>query len=256
MSYPNILFGPEGEQLNTHTLQASGTGTNTGRWPFGTQLVLQDGRKFRYALAGGSDLVAGTLQQAAANVANHILQTPTAAAAGATTVTVALGATAVLQNEYLNGYLAIELGTGKGFIYPIGAHAAVVSSGSFAVPLAGGYSVQVAIPATSNSVSLIHNPYWKVIQMPTTYTQQPAGVAVVAVTSGKCGWLQTRGMASVLTNGTVVVGAPVVASGTTAGAIEAGSTTIATLVAQAEVGFVAHVASTTNQSTINLTIDG
>ena len=232
------------------------TSANTGRWPLGTQLIFPDNRKYRFAYAGASNLVMGTLQQAAANTANHILQTPTAAVVGATSVIVALGATAALQNEYKDGYLAIELGTGQGQIFGVAAHASVVSSGSFTVPFVAGENVQVAIPATANSVSLIHSPFWKVIQMPTTYTQSAAGVACTNLSASKFGWLQTKGLATVLTNGTVAVGAFVVASLTTAGSIEAMSITIATSVTEEIIGVVRHVATSTNSSTIDLEIDG
>lgn len=250
----SVLYGPTGEQYSTYSPEVGAA--NTGRWPLGTQLVLPDNRKFRFAYAGGSNLVMGTMQQQSAAIANHVLQTPTAASVGATSVSVALGATAAVVNQYKDGTLAIELGTGKGQAFGVAAHAAVSSSGTFVVPLAHGESVQVAIPATSNSVSLLSSPWYKVIQMPTTYTGMAVGVAMNTLTTLKFGWLQTRGSAAVLTNGTVVVGAFVVPSGTTAGAVEAASTTIATTVAQGiQVGFVQHVATSTNNSTIFLTID-
>lgn len=245
MSFPNVLFGPDNEVFNTYTDR---------RWPLGTRLITADGRVFRFGLAGASNLAAGKLHQAPAPVTNHVLQTPTAASVGATTVSVALGATAVTKDQYRDGVLSIELGTGQGYAYKIDSHAAVSSSGTFVVPLTRGITVQVAIPATSNSVSLVQNPYSNIIVAPTTLTSQVCGVPVSAITAAQYGWFQTRGLAAVLVNGTVVIGNRVVPSLTTAGAVEAASGTFAVTSLEA-VGRVAHVATSTNYSTIDLCID-
>lgn len=245
MAFPDILFLPDGEIYNTYTDR---------RWPLGTKGFTIDGRMFRFGLAGASNLAVGKLNQAPAPIANHVLQTPTAAAVGATSVTVALGATAATADQYRDGVLSIELGTGQGYAYKVDRHAAVASSGSFVVPLVRGTSVQVAIPATSNSVSLVANPYSKIIIAPTTLTSQVVGVNVAAITAAQYGWFQTRGLCAVLVNSTVVIGNRVVPSLTTAGAVEAASGTFAVTSLEA-VGKVAHVASSTNYSTIDLCID-
>lgn len=250
-----ILYGPEGEEFSSYALNT----LNRSRWPWGTQLVMQDGRKFRFGLAGASNLVAGDLQQAAANTANHVLQTPSAAGvAGDRSLAVTMGATAVTINEYQDGFCTINLGTGFGYTLPVDAHAAVASAGVFTIPFGAGYTLQAAVPATANSVSAIHNPYWKTIAAPTTLTQVPVGVAPRAITASHAGWLQTFGPATVTTQGTVVIGNIVVPSGTTAGSVSPMALTEGTPntgAGQIPVGRVMLVATTTNKSVIYLTID-
>src|SRR4051794_36179154 len=77
------------------------TGINSSIIRIGTRIVTRDGRAFRLARIGAVAAVAGSLYQASAPVANHLAQTPAAAAIGATSVTITtLGATAATQNQY------------------------------------------------------------------------------------------------------------------------------------------------------------
>lgn len=239
----NVIVGSPGRELETHT---------TRRYPLGTQMVFQDGRKFRYCQAGGSNLVASTLQQASANTANHLLMTPTAAAVGATEVTVTLGATAATLNDYQDGYLSVVAGTGMiGTPYPIRSHPAAGSGAALTVTLQNG--IAVAIPATAASIDLMRNRYKSVIQYPTTATSIVAGVAVRAITTLQFGWLQTAGYCVTLVDGTVVLGDIVVPSNGTAGAVEAMNATY--LVADKQVGLCVKGTTTGLRTTINLTID-
>lgn len=194
-----ILEGPEGEQFNTYTTQ---------RWPLGTQLVQQDGRIFRFVLAGGTSLVRGDVQQGPANEANHVGLTAAAMAAGTRAPTQALGATAAVQNEYANGYLHITVTPDGGSYYVIGSHDAVLSSGTLTANLAQGHRIQTAW-TTATRTNFVHNLFRGVLQVPvTTITMAPAGVAVIAVTNAQYGWIQTKGPCAVYTSGTLVVGNP------------------------------------------------
>jgi hypothetical protein len=184
-----------------------------------------------------------------------------------------LGATAVAANDYINGKVVVDLATNTGFGYAYGvdAHPAVALSGVFTIPLAGSpsrtvqsdglvltgnESVQVAIATTANSVSLVPNPYKKVIlgiAATPPLTAQIAGFSVSVIAIGGWGWLKTRGICMCVTNGTVVIGASVAPSATTAGAIEAVVATTAET--NTVVGQVVRVAVTTAYSTINATIE-
>lgn len=236
MAFPVTIQGAEGEQYHQYT---------DARWPLGTKLQLQDGREYRFALAGGSALVAGDLQQAAANTANHVGINPASAApVGSKTVTVTLGSTAAVANEYAGGYLVVDGTAGPGYAYLIDSHPAAGSAGSLVVTLAPGNNVLVAL-TTSSTVSLIHNPYYKVVINPTSPTQVPAGVAMVAVASGSYGWLQVHGPAPVLTHGTLVLGNLAVPSGTTAGAVDPSAADTGPAI-----GTVMRVAAAGNYSTV------
>ena len=109
MAYPTVLYGPDGEQFNTY----AATPINAQRWPFGTQMTLQDGRKYRFCSAGGSTLTIGDIEQSSANVTNDQGRTGIAAAVGARAPTLTLGG-ATTQNLYAEGYFMISVTPGAG----------------------------------------------------------------------------------------------------------------------------------------------
>lgn len=246
MSFPNVIFGTEGAQFVTNTV-AVGQGVND----LGTQLILEDGRKYRWGQQNATTAaVAGDLQQAAVATTGHVLQTPTAAAVGDGSIVTATTTTAIVADEYKGGVLAVELGTGFGYTYSIKTHPAVAANGSFTVPIRE--TVQVAIPATANTVSLIRNRHKLVVVYPTAPTGTPVGVAIKPVVVSGFGWYATRGLATCTTQGTVIVGNVAIPSGTTAGSV---SPQAAATYVQPFVGTVAHVATTTNKSLIDLQLD-
>lgn len=244
MSFPNIVFGADGNQFAVDTEEAGGR-------IVGQKMFFDDGREFRYSQAGAVAVVPGKLYQAPIPVANHVLQTPSAAVVGARTVTLALGAAAVTADQYKGGFLAIDLATNTGFghIYGIDTHPAVASSGSFAIPLTS--SVQVAISTQANSVSLVPNTYRGVIlAIATTPTAKHAGFSVKAIPISNFGWLCTKGPVMCLTTGTIVIGQKVIPSTTTGAVIVEGAFSV-----YPTVGEVVRVAVTTAYSTINALID-
>jgi hypothetical protein len=203
-------------QIAPRTLWSSSA---TQEAPLGARFQTADGRVFRYCKAGASALVVGNVIQAPAQITNHQQLTPVAAAAEATTIVAALGATAAAENLYAEGLAIIDTTPGLGFAYPISGHAAVASSGNITLKLQPDSPVQVAL-TTSSRVSLQQNPYHSVIQSPvTTLTGAVVGVAVYHITASHYGWIQTQGPAAVLIAGTPGVGLAVVVPGTAAGAV-------------------------------------
>jgi len=193
------------------------TSSSTASHALGERLVTSDGRVFRYAKAGASNLVAGNMLQSPAKVDNHRALTPTAAAIGAETITVTLGATAATAGQYANGWAMISTGPGNGYAYPILSHPAADASATLTVSL--GVPLIVALTASSR-VDLIANPYNGVIQSPvTTLTGAPVGNAPYIITAAEFGWIQTRGPAACLVAGTPAAGAAVVVPGSAAGAV-------------------------------------
>ena len=101
------------------------------------------------------------------------------------------------------------------------------------------------------------------IQSPiTTATGVAVGVAVSIIltseTGNNWGWLQTRGIAAILTSGTVLLGAEAIVPSLAAGSINAALVTElgSTQSSEVTVGQVQRVAATAAWSTIFLTIDG
>jgi hypothetical protein len=87
-------------------------------------------------LAGAAALAPGKLAVAATVVANHQnMAVAAAAAVGATSVTVTLGATAATADYYADGFLTINDAAGEGISYRVKSHPAHAGSGSLVVEL-------------------------------------------------------------------------------------------------------------------------
>lgn len=219
------------------------SGINNGSAQLGSLATTGDGRYFRYAIAGGVALVPGTLQQASAEVTANENLAIAAAAIGATQI-VTTSTVTVTANQYAGGYAMITTSTGAGYQYQIGSHAAATSA---VVTLNLVDPIVVAL-TTSSKVDLIANPYNGTLINPTVATSCPVGVAVAPTPLSYYCWLQTRGVANVLADGTVVVGTAVVASNGTAGAVEA-LTGVQAIVGTAVTGI-----ATTEYGAINLNL--
>ena len=215
----------------------------------GEKAYTPDGRTFRYVKVGAAALVPGNLLQGPAVVANHVNLTPTAAvAAGDTTITLTLGATAVTANQYAGGYLVTEIGTtGRGQTLLIKSHPAAEASATLVVTLSDPF-----VTATSGTVtaSLINSPYNGVIQsIATTLTAPIVGAAVAPLAASTFGWIQTRGACGILVSGTPIVGSAVGAPTGTAGMAVADSAILN------HVGVTLKAAITTQNTPVFLTID-
>lgn len=199
----------------------------TQQHPLGTRGRTQDGCMYVYARAGASDLVAGNVIQSAAIIAGHLTLAPHTTTGGTTPGSTSIAVTcvsAVSTGFYNDGYAIVASGSGQGTRYLI-ANCPVVSTGATGVFTLYG---EDAIPtitnmtiATSSKISLVPNPYMNVIQAPaTTASNGIAGVCTYPITATQFGWLQTWGLAAVLSNDTAAAGAPVVGVATTAGRVE------------------------------------
>lgn len=184
-----------------------------------------DGRAFRYALAGGTALVAGKLQQSAAETTGWENLTAVAAAVGDTTIA-STSTVTVTANQLAGGYALITVTPGVGQVYQISGHAAYSAA---APTLSISDPIRVALTTTSR-IDLVANPYSAVIVNPATASSTPIGVAMTNAALSTYCWLQVGGVANILNDGGSTVGTNVSASNAVAGAVEAAVT------AQAAVG--------------------
>lgn len=185
----------------------------------------KDGRVFRYGLAGASDLAIGKLAMQAAPVGNHQKIT-VAGSAGDLQATVTLGATAVAQDEYKDGYLLGYSGTGAGQVARIRTHGVIALSTAGTMFLAEPLTTTFA---STPLATLVHNPFWKqVIADHTATTNKVTGVPIITVTAANYAWFQTKGVAAVLTNGTPAAGTGAILSATTDGALDVEGTSAVT----------------------------
>jgi hypothetical protein len=200
------------------------TPTALQKYRLGTRYHKPDGRTFHYARAGSTALVRGVLIQSAVDVftANEQqdLAIPTASAVGDDYGWATVGTDAVTENQLNGGWYVVSDGTvgqGGGAAYMIKSNPA---SAAGDVKFTFYDEIPVLISASAKA-GLIMSRYNGVIQTPvTTATGWIVGVAMTAVPSGYYCWLQTWGMASVLTT-TLVIGEQVVRSVAVAGACAA-----------------------------------
>ena len=191
----------------------------TGGAKLGQIASTSGGRTYRYALAGGSNLVAGNLQVNADVVANHVNRPVAAAVAiGGTTVTVTLGATAATADQYADGYMTVNDVTGEGISYGVSGNLAAASSGTLTVYLKEPITVALT---TSSEVTMTVHPYSAVVISATDQADQPVGVPNTAVTAAYYCWLQVGGICSVLWDEAVTKGLALTIGTGTAGAVEA-----------------------------------
>lgn len=207
-----------GQGLNFLNSTAS-TAQPSGTPALGTRQSTRDGREFVYVKAGAVALVPGNVIQSPAEIANHQQLTPVAAAAGDTSITVALGATLASANQYAGGWAIVDTTPGLGQALAIDSHPAAALSTSVVLKLTSDSPVQVALTTVSR-ISLQMNPYNGVIQAPvTTLTGAVIGICVFAIGANEFGWLQVRGPAPVLITGTPGPGLSVGVPAGTAGAV-------------------------------------
>ena len=213
MSFPNRIYGDFGAEKTTNT---------TKKRALGTILELPDGREFKYVLNGAGAITSGKLASSAAMIGNHDMDLTTAAASvGDTSITVTLGATAATKDQYADGYIYTNDGTGQGQVYRIASNPAADGSATLAVTLASNDPVSVALDSTTES-GLAVNPYSGIVVSPTSVTNRTLGVTATDIAANAYGFVQTKGLASVLVSGTVVAGQPLrVAGATLAGAAQA-----------------------------------
>lgn len=277
-SLPYSLAGDVGSKNNNVAAQiavAGVSGMPQGPYPLGRQLVLGDGRKFRYASVGATTLVVGNVIQASISLTTDQNQsaaastsinpyTNTATTNGLNGAAIGLthGAATVIANFFAEGFAFVSVTPGGGDCYKIAAHVAL-SNGAATPPdvvnLWPGQKIRRALTDTTSKIDLISSPYSRVIQAPATLvTGVIAGVAITPLTGatgrGNFGFLQTRGPCGVLTdNTTIVVGQPAITSTVTAGAISLITTT--NIIVSTIIGQIMRVGASAGWSMVDLRID-
>lgn len=216
----------------------------------GTKGQTPDGRLYRYTLAGAVDLAPGKLVQIPAVVSAHQnIAVATATVIGDRSINVTLGATATTINQYNDGYVVGYDVSGVGQTLQISSTPVIALSTSGRLQLADPI---VIAQLTTAKVNLELNP-WSGTLVSTTAdtTEMVVGVPQVTITAAQYGWVQTRGVAAVLGNGTITKGAGVIKSATTAGATDIEATGTITM----RVGTQLQTGTSTKYNTTYLTID-
>ena len=185
----------------------------------GQKAEAADGRIFRYGKAGAADITLGYLAVMPDQDTAELNMTVTAAAAiGATSVAFTNAATTATANEYAEGYLSVDYGTGIGQTLKIKSHAALTSGGASVVYLED--PLVVALDTTSR-VGLTPNVYSGVITCTTDAAiSVPCGVPLNTITTLYYGWFQTRGVVALAADYTIAAGYEIQADVNDAGKID------------------------------------
>ncbi len=193
----------------------------------GAKFDSADGREFALVQNAGTALVSGTLIMGPKPLANHQDCATTAFVAQSAngnvpaSVTVTLGNTLVTANQYAQGYLIVNSGTGIGQTLKIKSHPA--AAGLAAVVITLEDNPGVALVAANSKVCLRLNPNGTqngtdfrtsgvIVTDHSAPTGQILGVALypIAATSTSVlsyGLIQTRGLVACLNDATTTVGA-------------------------------------------------
>ena len=212
----------------------------------GEKFVSSDGREFILCSIGGSNIASGVLTQSAALIADHQNMATSTASAGATSVTVTLGATAVTANQYAGGFITFNAGTGAGQTLRIASHPAANASATCVITLED--PIVTATNTATTKSSLAPNPFASIIIHPTTSTNSPAGVTLYPISAGLIGLVQTKGQIACLNDAGTTIGLGIAPSTNTAGAVM----TVAATTNQ--IGSAAYTGTTTEYSLINLNL--
>lgn len=210
-----------------------------------------NGKEFAYALAGASALVKGNLlQEAVEDTQFENMAVGTAGVVGDAFIQVTNGTTTVVPTQYKGGsilvYTAGTVAIGDEYTI-LDVQGTLTTGGALRVyldrPLRYAYT-------TSAKVVMKPNLYSGVIQMPaTTPTGVPVGVAIYELPLATYGWVQTRGAAAVLSDGsTFAVGSGVGSGSGTAGAV----TVYAAATTKAYVGIAREAAASAHAISVDL----
>jgi len=192
--------------------------SSTPKHAIGEKLELIDGRVFRYAyfstataqgLLASQDLSASAIVESDGKL--------TAASAGATEVTYTDSGTvgSATLNQYAGGYLHITDDAGEGFQYRIKSNTAA-SSNAITLTLYDGLQVAVT---TDTDVAVTGGLYNNLIGATAGTDYVVSGVTPISFTVNYYGWVQTRGVATILADGTIAAGQNVTLSDGVTGAV-------------------------------------
>lgn len=230
MGFPVHVYGNYGDEKDAQS-------TKIGSLPLGTRMILPDGRIFAHARASTASAAGAGLvcQQAATAAASARLCYDVAASADASgkVINVTLGGTtAVTLDQFEDGYIFVNDGTGygEGNMYKVKGNNSGAVSTTVEFQLEYGDTVKVALGAGTSLVGLRRNEFdhFLIRAAGTGSVGIPAGVTTAAISAGWYCWLQRRGPACVLSAGTLSeVGFAVASATVTAGGMQKCMPTVA-----------------------------
>ena len=198
MAFPTTIYLSYGQEK---------VETSEQKQKLGTRAQTPDGRVFYYAKNSSAAITtAGQIVDGIAAVAAHDMDVAAAAAsAGATSFTSGTSLT-VTKNQYADGYVLFNDGPAQGEVYRIKSNTAVSGATGLEITIDEPDGLRTAL-TTSSLFGLAYNPYTdvKIIDGDGTMTTGPLGVTTIPVTASYYCWIQSAGIASVLSGAAVAV---------------------------------------------------
>lgn len=227
MAFFNSILLAQGDQYKQYA-------ASRGR-PLGTRGYTRDGRAFRWTKNGATALTPGLLVQSetvGTESDDQLVKAGGVVSSGSTKITLNFSTnitltTALLVNEYAEGFLFVNHNQGVGQMVQVASHETATSAA------ADGHSTVMFMPgnefttqvSTASELGIVKNPYDDVVRTTNTLTGPVVGIAPMYVTANYYFWLQTWGPATAkfLSSGTNLpkVGYPVVAELSTDGDVAA-----------------------------------
>ncbi len=212
----------------------------------GSRWSAEDGREFVLVQNAGTALGAGVVVQgpvavsanfvglspATTSTTGYSATYPIAAAIGGKVIQIATGATAVLVNQFQDGYLNVVEGTGLGQTLKIASITAAATTAATVITVEDQFLVATS---TDSRFTLTLCPYGTpfgtaltthgvIISPATTLTGMTLGVTAYPIpastaTVASYGYVQTKGLVAVLGSSTVALGIDVCVPSGVAGAV-------------------------------------
>tara|TARA_Y100000593_G_scaffold77470_1_gene143471 strand:+ start:295 stop:1068 length:774 start_codon:yes stop_codon:yes gene_type:complete len=234
-----------GEGIGSKAGQGIYAESSTAKYAIGEKLELADGRVFRYAsfaaATGAGILVSQDISATAVVETDGVIVASSgdySLSAGSSMVEITLGA--ATENQFQGGYLHITDDEGEGYQYRIKSNTARGDTSSGNVGFTLFDPLVVTLDASNTDIAITGNLYNQVRAALGTADYIVSGVTPRSFTSGYYGWVQTRGIATILTDDSAIgIGVPVMCGDAQAGAVEVADNS------HPLVGFVTHAADDT-----------
>jgi hypothetical protein len=181
--------------------------------------VTVDGRVYRYAQAGGTDLDPGKLcvnSDANADVVNKTVARTYSA--GTQEVVIDAGG-AITADDYRDGTLAISDATGEGVLSRVVGNTTTSGAAELTVTLAE--PIPVAMTIDVSEATLLKSPWDDIVISATDQADMPVGVPNTLIDDADYGWVQTGGPCAVWADEAVTRGQALTIGTGTAGQVEA-----------------------------------
>ena len=227
MSFRNHNFGTNrigGTGIGSQYGQGLYAESSTPTYPIGEKLELSDGRVFRYgktaaAIAAGllvSQDISATAQVETDNIviaaANGFDP-----AAGSAQLQITLAS--ITKDQFAGALLQTTDDAGEGYQYRIKSNSATDATTSGKVDIYLFDAIVVTL-TTATDIAIVGGLWYDVVGATAATDYIIAGVTPIAFTSGYYGWLQTAGIATILSDTAIAIGDNLTLSDGTAGAVQ------------------------------------